>query len=229
MFAGEFGWEIIHWQAYCRKESRKYDQTFFISVNESDALYTDFANKGMVRADVTLAWVKDRLIPFEEQEFIKFGDEPNSTFDILIHARNARVSSKNYPIEMWSSVVQQLPQEYKVASIGTAAFHVPETHDLRNITLDRLMNFMAGAKVILGPSSGPIHLATLCGCPQVVWGDGRTWRGQLLKDRYETSWNPFGTPATYLEQEHWQPEPEQVVEATRRYIDESGSNHNGWR
>ena len=43
------------------------------------------------------------------------------------------------------------------------------------------MDIIAGAKVVVGVSSGIMHLAMACGTPVVVWGDSRTYFGEILE------------------------------------------------
>ena len=40
---GEFGWELMAWQAWCRQESRKYDKSYACSFGGMEPLYQDFA------------------------------------------------------------------------------------------------------------------------------------------------------------------------------------------
>ncbi|HOW69388.1 MAG TPA: hypothetical protein PKY77_02205 [Phycisphaerae bacterium] len=53
----------------------------------------------------------------------------------------------------------------------------------------------------VGQSTGGLHLASLCGCPHLVWStdDGRLWTPWEMtnRQRYETYWNPLGTPVIY--------------------------------
>jgi len=80
---------------------------------------------------------------------------------------------------------------------------------------------MSNAKVIVGESSGPLHLASLCACPQVVITHAikeDSLDGKRNRDRYETLWNPFRTPVTVLDRWGWNPKVGAVAEAVERYL-----------
>ena len=42
---GEFGWELFCWQAFVRKQSRKFDKTIVISRPGNKFIYEDFADE----------------------------------------------------------------------------------------------------------------------------------------------------------------------------------------
>jgi ADP-heptose:LPS heptosyltransferase len=109
----------------------------------------------------------------------------------------------------------------KLASIGSkgAASCIPNTEDCRGIPLKELANLMRASRVVVSPSSGPAHFASLCGTPHIVWSDGKKWAmGLTNKARYKTEWNPFGTECTFIEHETWQPDVQEVLEAVCRYL-----------
>jgi len=58
-----------------------------------------------------------------------------------------------------------------------------------------------------------MHLALMCGTPVVTWGDCNNF-GDTLKNRYMETWNPFGTPVTWIG-DTWDPEVEQIMEALK--------------
>lgn len=67
--------------------------------------------------------------------------------------------------------------------------------DLRNQTnLEDLTAIFLRSEVVVGSSSGPMHLASLAKVPHIVWGGGRADIGP----RYLRDWNPFHTPVQYL-------------------------------
>jgi len=156
-----------------------------------------------------------------EQDFIKFGSYPIEEFTCLVHARHmGRGSGKNYPQELWETVVSMLPGS--IASIGTAQdLHIAGSRDLRDIPLDMLMNTMAGSSVVIGGSSGVMHLATLCDVPVVVWFDSRTYFGETLEKRYKETWNPLGARVECLYDDNWAPDPKAVLETVLRVLGDS--------
>ena len=40
---GEFGWELLTWQAFCRKKAKEFDHVYVSSFPGMEALYKDFA------------------------------------------------------------------------------------------------------------------------------------------------------------------------------------------
>lgn len=154
---------------------------------------------------------------FLEQDFIKYGKFNKALrYDILIHARSTSKhgsAGNNWSIENWNRVVELFPH-LSFASVGTteSAHHVEGTIDLRGVSLQQLTNAMASSNFMMGPSSGPIHLATLCGLPQFVWSGDKT-----TKIRYLKLWNPFHIPVRYLGGGH-QPSVEEVCRILRDQI-----------
>lgn len=58
--------------------------------------------------------------------------------------------------------------------------------DLRGVPLAEVVEILSRAKLVIGPSSGPLALAMLCGAPVVWWSPN-------AKDekRFDWAWNPF--------------------------------------
>jgi|TARA_R110000796_G_scaffold53953_1_gene126359 hypothetical protein len=130
--------------------------------------------------------------PNISQEFIKFGEGTRKNNVVLIHARSTNkvnTGVRNWPIEKWEELVNHLIQlRYIVISIGSkdASSHIKNTEDKRGVDLDELANIMSVSTFTMGPSSGPLHLAALCGSPIVVWSGSN-----VNQKRYENDWNPF--------------------------------------
>ena len=140
---------------------------------------------------------------------------------IVAHIRAKRYTvggEPNYPPDLWGGIIGRLTTLYggPVAAVGTAsdALCLPGCDDWRDIPLDRLCDLFAAASVAVGPSSGPMHLASLCGCPHVVWTER-----EATADRYRRGWNPFGTPARALIQDSraWI-DPQAVADAVGEII-----------
>ena len=231
---GEFGWELMAWQAWCRAKSREFDKSYVCSFPDMAALYTDFAtfiphdhegraldwhkeeNYSKAKYDLPTD-ITDMFIPPKvyrtQGEFIKFGQQdPGCKVKYVIHARGINRGGKNYPIDQWEELVKAL-NTHDIASVGTLAdHHIKGTQDLRGINLENLMWYMAGADCVIGQSSGVMHLSSLCGTPHVVWGDGRTYFNETLDVRYQKTWNPLNTPCTYIFDDDWKPDPSVVVD-----------------
>jgi len=145
---------------------------------------------------------------------------PDKAFEgmIVLHARcRNHVPARNWPMKNWEALVARLRHDYpsaKVGSIGSlgAALHVPGTDDLRALPLHRQMDVMRSAKLAVGPSSGPMHLASLCKCPHVVWCGGGPAERTTVASRYRSAWNPHGTPVHAEPYASWRPEPGRVIE-----------------
>ncbi len=107
--------------------------------------------------------------------------------------------SKSYPRELCESLVGMLVSHgLSVACYGGRDnWWFEGTADLRSKSLSEQCAALGVAMCAVGPSSGTMHLASLCGCPHVTWYTPRTH--PRLKGRYERDWNPFGTPVWFLD------------------------------
>lgn len=158
----------------------------------------------------------DGFIPISEQEFIPFGSPERArkrgmVFDVVIHARtkkgkNPLLNSLNWSQKDWNRTVSGLTNlGLTVAAIGTKdASLLPDgAVDLQGRDLGAVMDVLSAARLCIGPSSGPMHLASLCRTPHIVWVpplhgiETVAWR--ISRARYETIWNPFNTPYAILE------------------------------
>ena len=129
-------------------------------------------------------------------------------YDYVFHIRNRTLRKEdNWNIEEWKKL-KALLGEGRFGCIGTKSEsgYIEDTDDLRDIPLEKLHSTLNSAGCIFGPSSGPMHLASLYGCPHVVWSDKKN------KVRYEKNWNPFQTPILFLDKYGWHPPAEYVVE-----------------
>lgn len=143
-----------------------------------------------------------------DQAFIPFGvyDEANA-YDVVLHARNIPVlvgntekHQRNWPIGRWDDLCDRL-KGLRVAAVGIPelAFCPEGSTDLRGIETEHLCSVLASSRLCVGPSSGVMHLATLCQTPQLTWTskDYTDWFGGTAY-RYVRSWNPFATPVRVL-------------------------------
>jgi len=167
-------------------------------------------------------------------KYIRYGVAvPALKYDVVLHARSIKIAVKNklglsatmrglkearnWLPEYWVELVGMLPG-LRICSIGAidGALYVPGTDNLLGLPLRELVNVLASSTVTVGPSSGAMHLATLCGCPQVVWFDQDAAAGPAkLVPRYTRDWNPFGTYVEVIS-DTWKPEPKRVAEAVKR-------------
>ena len=166
------------------------------------------------------------------QRFITYGKNNDEKFhDFLIHARSTNKGGsdvRNWPEEKWCEVIQELcviprytePKgySYNAACIGSesGAMHfqgLGGVYDYRGQSMENLIDMISHAKLVVGPSSGPMHLASLCGTPHIVWTDKKFWGScnGTNRERYEKNWNPKGTKAYVIDEYDWQPPTEIVI------------------
>lgn len=113
---GEFGWELMSWQGYIRKQAEQYDEVVVCAPESSRALYSDFITGFFpytMKSGAGNCWGRSQssrselllvknslkkiggtilsptaLIPITDQKFIKFGKHiPRIGFDVVVHAR----------------------------------------------------------------------------------------------------------------------------------------------
>lgn len=148
-------------------------------------------------------------------EYILFKDNSQKykKYDFIFHARERSLVRKqdNWQFDKWETLKNLLNvnSDKTFACIGTknSSGLVPGTDDLRDIPLKKLFGTLNNAKYVLGPSSGPIHLASLCGAKHLVWGSRA-----LSLDRYERTWNPLKTPVLFVDKFGWHPSAKYVHE-----------------
>ena len=142
--------------------------------------------------------------------------EPSFVADILCAFRpekivqGRRIPGKAYPREQCRALVHLLLD----AGYSAGCYGAPDNYwfdgtvDLRGAPLEAQCAALAAAQCAVGPSSGPIHLASLCGCPHVTWYA----ISHASKIRYTGGWNPFQTPVRFLQ---GVPDPATVLAAVR--------------
>ncbi len=156
---------------------------------------------------------------FDQQDFIKFGKyKKDIGYDIVLHGRKRKHrNSCNLEKEIKKQIEQFIYEnkQLKVCSIGSIKESVvfENTIDLRGIDLECLSDILRNSRVIVGPSSGPMHFASLCECYQIVWSE----RYDNI-DRYTIDWNPFGTGVSFIwkhPHREWQKE---IINEIKRVI-----------
>lgn len=217
---GELGWEVMTWVPFCRKLGLTYDRVITSSFAEMAPLYADFATEfqphnGTARSlDYPKMYRVDGI-------FRQYGRAEDAVLaqEVLIHARGIqRKSSINY--HQWPELAKQITGlALTTAFIGIKDDqHVLGYYDYRGIDLQKLMNRIARAKMVIGASSGIMHLAAACGKDLVVWGDERTYFGETLETRYKMTWNPFNVRVGWLTANDWQPEPKEVIKKIEQML-----------
>lgn len=130
--------------------------------------------------------------------------------DVMLALRGPKEGApwKEWPRESADVLAAALSARYpRVTAIGGMDNYRPESvGDFRGAPIDALCTRMHGA-IVVGPSSGPLHMAALCGASRIV-----TWFAgpDCMRSRYETQWNPFGVPVAYICSGR-QPSPAEVL------------------
>lgn len=139
-------------------------------------------------------------------EYICFGDEGDKKYDYIFHIRSRELRKQdNWNINNWHQLKKMLKSD-KIACIGTKeeSDWIEGTDDLRDVDLNRLFSVLRNSDFVFGPSSGPMHLASLCNVPHIVWSIPQN------KIRYEENWNPLKTKVLFMSDYDWHPSPEYV-------------------
>lgn len=175
------------------------------------------------------------------QRFIMYGKDSRDKmddfgYDIIIHARSTSKGGtdiRNWPKKNWKELIWTLGEapkitgekKYRMAVIGSqeGAMHfsgLGGAYDYRGAPLIQVIDMIARSKCIIGPSSGPMHLASLCGTPQIVFTDKKHWGScnGTNRQRYETNWNPLGTKAIVLDEDNWQPSVDKVEHTIKAFF-----------
>lgn len=141
----------------------------------------------------------DDLNLLTNQTWVKFGELTDKSTNIIFHVRDTSKNNCghwNWSKENWNLLYDKLTNlGYSITCIGTTSmsYCLDGCSDYRDKPIEDTVTLLRNAKVIIGESSGPMHLATLCGLPQIVWsGNKRT------KSRYEKLWNPFNVKVNHL-------------------------------
>lgn len=125
----------------------------------------------------------------DEQSFRRLGGPRRPRWDVLLVPRARDTSpERNLPPAWWDDLRDRL------RGLGLSVSMYPPG-------LDEAIDALSASRLAAGGSTGGLHLAALCGCPHFVWGpnDEERWTriGMSNRQRYETIWNPLGTPVRY--------------------------------
>mgnify|MGYP003117512323 CR=1 FL=1 len=150
-------------------------------------------------------------------EYLKFGKKNEKYRNtVVLHARDRNLrKGDNWNREKWNLLVDKLNDLcYNIISIGlkSEAIHIEGSEDKRECNQQELLDILNNSVCIFGPSSGAMHLASLCGCPQVVWTT------DYNLNRYTKNWNPHSTKVLFLSEYGWQPSAVHVFEKFQEWI-----------
>ena len=149
-------------------------------------------------------------------KYINFGSESEKKYDYIFHIRDRELRKEdNWSLNNWRKLFNMLTKNgEKVACIGTTKESglIDGADDLRDKNLNDVFDVLRNCKTVFGPSSGPMHLSSLCGAPHVVWSIDAN------NTRYNTNWNPLNTPILFLSEYSWHPSPEYIFERFTQWI-----------
>jgi len=205
------------WTCY----GHKYNGKIHCKYNPTDFIYVD--NEGDAF----------EVLNDKEQKFVSYGNKKESfDYDIIIHARmiihrDSFKTLRNWSKDNWNKLIKKyLNDGYKVASIGLSgsAEYIDGTIDLMDKDLKETSDILSNSRIIVGPSSGPMHFATLCKCPQLLWCSNQPGIGQGYKEIYQKKYNPFNIKSIVYDEEGWDPPYEKIYELTKNHLEgEQGS------
>lgn len=166
-----------------------------------------------------------------DQHFVPFGkNKSDNAYDILIHARaipklegNPTKWTRNWPLENWDELCDNL-KSYRLGAVGIPdlSYCPGGAEDLRGVETEKLCSILASSRCCIGPSSGVMHLASLCRTPHLVWNAANHLSfGGSVRYRYMRSWNPFGTKVRVLGEMGWQPSPTYVRTEVVKLLEDS--------
>jgi hypothetical protein len=137
---------------------------------------------------------------------------------VVIHARNlSRHPVRNY--NRWEKVIELLPGYgvRKLAFVGSKEDYYPSPYnrerkiryiDARGKPIQDQVAWMKSADIVVGASSGVMHIAQIVAQRPIV-----VWSGiESSAPRYRESWNPFKTKMRFVPGK-WDPKPEDVAKA----------------
>lgn len=162
--------------------------------------------------------------------FPKLGKENDGIFDfdVVFHFRDFErkgdLGSKSYPREDADRLFLMCREKgLSCACIGHPEMaYCPEgCEDRRSLDMAVAIDAISKARLVCGGSSAPMHLASLCAKPMVVWiGHGADI------ERYISYWNPRKSPVFVVTEETFQPSPDQVFTVLCQASDDQ---ENGWQ
>jgi hypothetical protein len=221
-FTGEFGWQVMGHAPACRRwATQNPSQALTVSAPAgSEALYDDIPGVQFQPVECRRSWrgVAEWLASTPDGYCVphcwhrRYGS-PARVFPVLIHARSI-THKREINYQRWDEFVELAGTESSEwACIGTALdSYLDDMADLRGIGLSSLMDLIAGARCVVGVSSGVMHLAAACGTPVVTWYDpAYQWHGESLEHRYRKTWNPHGVTVEWIGQV--QPDPKTILRA----------------
>jgi hypothetical protein len=156
------------------------------------------------------------------RKYFQYGNyEPATGYEVVIHARAETKYGqhvRNWPKENYQMMLEQIGNP-RACSIGTKAYHVPGTEDLRNLPLKQLCDVISSSGVVVGTSSGPLHLSHLCRTAIIVLSGKKKEKAikATNRERYTRLWRAFDSPVVVLDHS-WQPCISEVAREVKKFV-----------
>jgi len=152
-----------------------------------------------------------------------YADCVTNPCDVIVHARSTNkcgTGFRNWSLEKWDELVSLLDCKVGFIGLKESSYCPSGAIDLRGNNMKMVISYIVASKLVVGPSSGPMHLASLCKKKHLVWTDIKIEPGLngTNRDRYETIWNPFKTPVIVVDKYGWQPPVDVIVEQINECI-----------
>lgn len=119
---------------------------------------------------------------------------------LLAYRAYHRGARKNTPLNQLQETARDLknrgyiPIVIGLTDTNYAAPDVDCINLVNTTTLADVLALYQISNLVIGCSTGTMHMAAFCGLPFIVWGGG--WN--QVRERYEVSWNPFKTWLHYI-------------------------------
>ena len=235
---GELGWELFCWQGRLRFIAARRKQVYVLTAKGHEFLYRDFAivnelprltrrnntqdNLQVIEPGCELVYYSpfakdaERVIAskFHKQTFVCPKVRPledMQPYDLVLHCRaRPHHEEHNWAPRQWQALVKTFKGK-RIAAIGAGddAFY-PKGVDVFDAQplewVARLLKHHT--RMLVGTSSGPMHLAALCKTPHVVITH------PYNEPRYRKDWNPFQAKCAIVPS--WQPNLGGVLDAIER-------------
>lgn len=170
------------------------------------ARFNDLAKKLAARTDIlkVVPSPKKGMRYYDRRIFPKYVAPANPRYKLgpnsvvlTVRGRSHHARLKNWAADKWVTLCNfLLKKKYTPVVTGlieTVRFEPPKgcVNLMGQTTLADMISLFHQAKFVVGQSTGPAHLASLCGTPHAIWGPDR------IEGRYLKSWNPHRTIVAY--------------------------------
>ena len=233
-FWGEFGWEVAQWAPYVNAHFMPGDtlrcQPGHAQLYAVDGTIEQSHPRPFNRIpDMLMPWPSppavsppgvypDRGVPriIDVLKPVPLRQDCGHDREwVVLHCRGiGKCPERNLGPDVWDGVVDRLNATgIEPVIVGGPKDYAPAgdlKHDLRFGILCDTIHAMRRAKVVVGASSGPMHLAQAAEAPVIVWSGN----DHKDKPRYEDVWNHHRSSTTFLAPT-WQPTERVIIKAIR--------------